>query len=267
MGESGIFIFSGEKLADENSVLIKLHAVGVGENIDLADIACRVLADIHGRGDNAAGNVVALACINRGRELRIAEHVHNAVVAYPVAAAEVLMRVVVKHAPREYAADIVGGIHRVEHLRVSERVAEPVPLIVKGLCREHVPVALGNEIRPVLLARHVLFRFQTGIVAGVRKVVVCINILKQPAFFKVPDAARLAAGVECVRNGIRFSVKLVAVLRFVYPDAPQHDRRMVHILPHHFIGVFNRLPLPVLVADMLPAGNFGKHQKSKLVAA
>lgn len=144
-------------------------------------------------------------------QLRVAEHVHNAVVAYPVAAAEVLMRVVVKHAPREYAADIVGGIHRVEHLRVSERVAEPVPLIVKGLCREHVPVALGNEIRPVLLARHVLFCFQTGIVAGVRKVVVCINILKQPAFFEISDAARLAAGVERVRNGVCFSVKLVSL--------------------------------------------------------
>ena len=35
--------------------------------------------------------------------------------------------------------------------------------------------------------------------------------------------AVLTPGVECVRNGIRFSVKLVAVLRFVYPNAPQHD--------------------------------------------
>ena len=48
MGESGIFVFPGEKLADKNAVLIKLHDVGVGENIHLADIACRVLADIHG---------------------------------------------------------------------------------------------------------------------------------------------------------------------------------------------------------------------------
>ena len=48
MGESGIFIFSGEKLADKNSVLIKLHAVGIGKNIDLANITGRVLADIHG---------------------------------------------------------------------------------------------------------------------------------------------------------------------------------------------------------------------------
>ena len=42
---------------------------------------------------------------------------------------------------------------------------------------------------------------------------------------------------------------------------------MVHILPHHFLGVFNGLLLPILIADMLPAGNFGKHQQSQLIAA
>ena len=41
---------------------------------------------------------------------------------------------------------------------------------------------------------------------------------------------------------------------------------MVAILQHHFAHVVERLLLPGLVADVLPAGNLGEHEQTELVA-
>ena len=41
----------------------------------------------------------------------------------------------------------------------------------------------------------------------------------------------------------------------------------MHVLPHHLVGVFDGLPLPVLVADVLPAGYLGEHEKPELITA
>ena len=70
-----------------------------------------------------------------------------------------------------------------------------------------------------------------------------------------------------MRNGVCAPVKLIAVLRFIYPNAPKHDRRVMHVLPNHLVGVFDGLPLPVLVADVLPAGYLSEHEKSELITA
>ena len=145
MRQSRVLLTAWGKLADEHTVLIKPHAVGVCENIHPADIACRMLAYIHGRGHDAAGLILTLTCIHGRGELWVAEHVHNTVIAYPVSAAEILMSVVVEHAPGEYAADIVVGVHSVEHLSVPQCVVESVALVVKGFCRNMCP--LHSETR------------------------------------------------------------------------------------------------------------------------
>ena len=40
---------------------------------------------------------------------------------------------------------------------------------------------------------------------------------------------------------------------------------MIAVLLDHFLGVLYRLLLPTFVADMLPAGYFGKYQQSQFV--
>ncbi len=42
---------------------------------------------------------------------------------------------------------------------------------------------------------------------------------------------------------------------------------MIPVLQYHLFHVANRVFFPYLIPDMLPAGNFGKHQKTDLVAA
>ena len=105
-----------------------------------------------------------------------------------------------------YAADIAVCVHRVEHLRVPQRVTETVTLIVKGFSREHVPVALGNDIAVIFLRCDRLFRFESGVIAAVRKIVIRVNILKQMAFFNISHAAGLAPGIKSVRDGVRAPV-------------------------------------------------------------
>ena len=47
---------------------------------------------------------------------------------------------------------------------------------------------------------------------------------------------------------------------------PQKDAGMVAVLAHHLPAVLQRLRLPDLIADVLPAGHFGEHQQTQFVA-
>ena len=67
-------------------------------------------------------------------------------------------------------------------------------------------------------------------------------------------------------NGICPLVQYVIILRLVYPDAPKNYRRVVHILRDHLTGVLNRLILPSIVSDMLPAWYLGKHEQTEFIA-
>ena len=150
---------------------------------------------------------------------------------------------------------------------MPEGVAEAMPLIVKGLGGEHMPVALGHKIGLIFLRGDGAFYLETCVVPAVGKVVEGVYVLEQTAFFKIPHAARLTAAVNAAGGFVGEAVKLVAVLRLVYPNAPEHDRRVMHILPHHLFCVDDGLLFPSLVADMLPAGYLGEHQDSELIAA
>ena len=88
-------------------------------------------------------------------------------VAYTVPTAEVLVRVVVKHAPREYAADVVGSVHCVKYLGMAQSMTQAVALIVKCFRGEHVSVALGDKIRAAFVGCNAIFGLKAGIIATV----------------------------------------------------------------------------------------------------
>ena len=98
---------------DEDVVAIHPHAVGIRKDIDRLSDAGRMLADIHTGGYLEYHIPVGLGCVNACRHLGITEHIQHAVVADPVPGAEILMRIVIRHAPAKAAGNIIIGIDRV----------------------------------------------------------------------------------------------------------------------------------------------------------
>ena len=176
------------------------------------------------------------------------------------------MRGVIEHAPAEAPGMFPGGHGRVLHARMAQRVLLPPRPGVKGLRGEHVAVALGDEKGLVHIRRDSALRLRAGGIAGVGKVVIGIDILKQAALFQIAHAGGSAGGVERMGEGVRFGIEAVIVEAFVYPDAPEYYRRVISVLRDHLAHVFHRLTLPRIIADMLPAGDLREHEKSKLVA-
>ena len=69
-----------------------------------------------------------------------------------------------------------------------------------------------------------------------------------------------------MRHCVGLRVKLVVIQAFVDTHTPQYYRRMVAVLNNHIVHVVLCLLLPLAIPNVLPTGDFGKHQQTKLVA-
>lgn len=155
---------------------------------------------------------------NSCRPFGIAEHIQNPVIANSVAAAEVFMRIVVKHTPPESAASILGSEYVVQHLGITQRMREPVRRIVKTLGREHMPVVLGYKIRDVFTAYVIAVACACSV-----KVVIRINVFEQMRIANISYSACLTGRIQFAREFIGNCVKSVGVERLVNAHAPQDN--------------------------------------------
>ena len=61
-------------------------------------------------------------------------------------------------------------------------------------------------------------------------------------------------------------VKIVIIGRLVDTNSPDNDRWVISVLENHLADVLNGLILPILVANMLPTGNFGEYKQAEPIA-
>ena len=156
-----------------------------------------------------------------------------------------------------------GGV---EHAHMAQGVLLAALPGVVALGRKHVPVVLGDQQGLRHVGRDLVLFPAAGVVALVRKIVVGVHVLEQAALFEIAHAGGRTARIELVRQGVGARVEGVVVLALVDPHAPEHDRGMVAVLRHHLAHVLHGLVDPLLVADMLPAGDLGKDQQTAAVA-
>ena len=264
MGQSGVV--PGAEGRDIIPVLVQPDGVGIGQHRRIPDLSAGIVADVHGRTGRQHRRPLSLTGVQRRCGLGIAEGVHDAMVAYPVAGAEILVSGVVKHAPAEAAHMAAVGRGVALHPCVAQRLRLPVAPGVIGLGRVHVTGMLGDQQRLFPALHNGTPGLAAGIVSGVGEVVVGVDVLQQVALFQEPHAGGRPAGVKLMGSGVGAAVQLVVVLTFVDAHAPEDDAGMVAVLQHHLPGVFHRLIFPVFSAYVLPAGNFREHQQSQSVA-
>src|SRR6266702_139591 len=99
------------------------------------------------------------------------------------------------------------------------------------------------------------------------KVIHCEDIFEKLGLLKVADTAGLPRWIKRVRQCVCADVEAVIVLRLIDAYTPKNNRRMVPVAPHHAADVVDGEQLPRLRANVLPAGDFFKHQQADLIAA
>ena len=181
MGQSGVV--PGAEGRDIIPVLVQPDGVGIGQHRRIPDLSAGIVADVHGRTGRQHRRPLSLTGVQRRRGLGIAEGVHDAMVAYPVAGAEILVSGVVEHAPAEAAHMAAVGRGVALHLRVAQRLRLPVAPGVIGLGRVHVTGMLGDQQRLFPALHNGTPGLAAGIVSGVGEVVVGVDVLQQVALF------------------------------------------------------------------------------------
>ena len=250
---------------DKMVVFVHPHTVCVGKNVGLAAVAARVLPYVHGRTQFQNRMLLLLAFIDPRRQLRIAEHIHHAVVTDAVSAAEILVCVVVKHTPAEASRNVALRCRSVEHPHMPQRVFHAVFLPVERLGRIHMSVVLADQIRLFRIGSHRRLFLTSPVCSVMHKIIVSVDILQKTALFVRPHTACRSGGIKFVRRRVCPAVKIIIVLRLIDAHAPENDRRVVAVLHHHIAHIYNRLVLPRLITDVLPSRNLHKYQKSDSV--
>ena len=216
-----------------------------------------------------------MAGVDVGSPLRRAKHVHNPVMANPVASAEILVRVVVAHAPANATGDFRISVGMIQYLQVSNCVGNKVLLRILPLGRMRVTVEFSDHVRRRARQARNLGTSPQGrfrpvdpreFLVAENEIVHRVDVFQQLAVYEIPHAGRLSGRVQLSRQSIGPSIEIAVVGRFVYPDSPQDDRWPVPVAPDHPVHVLDGLALPVLVADVLPSRDFLKDQQSDPVA-
>ena len=250
---------------DKVVILEQQYIVRIGKDPHAADLAVRIVTDVHGGSNFQHGFGIRLACVGIGRQLGIPEGIHNTVVADPVAGAEVLVGGIVEHTPAEAARMLTVCRRIILDTGMAQGVFLPSFPGIEGLGGEHMAVVFGDQQSLVHVGGNCLLGLAAGILAGVGEIVVGIHILQQVALFYIAHAAGGAAGIQFPGNGICALVQFVIVLALVDANAPHHDTGMVTVLQHHLPGVDHCLILPFLTADVLPAGDFREYKQAEAI--
>ena len=265
-GRMGQGAFRGVvQLGDKAVILIKRHLVGVGEHRHIADFPAGVVADVHAGGNLQHRFLLSLAGIGEGRQLGIPKGIHNAVIAHPVAGAEILVGGIVEHAPAEAARMLPAGIGGVQHPHMPQGMLLALGPGVIGFGGEHVAVVLGDQKGLLGIGADPLLLLAARVIAGVGEVVKGVHILQQLALFQIPHPRGCPAGIQLVGQLVGLAVEGVVVHALVDANAPEDDAGMVAVLGDHFLHVPAGLLLPGLVADVLPARNLRKDQQTDSV--
>ena len=260
----------GGKLGHKVVAAVQPHALGVGEHPAGGCCAAGQVAQRHGRGDlkhdvgGCAGRF--LAGVNGGGKFRVAEQVHHTVVADTVAAAKLPVGVVVGHAPAKAARHARLGNAVVQHGGVVQRLHQTVRFIVKGLGGEVLSAELADKVALAGVGSHGGAVLAACTAPGVGIIVVGVHVLQQLALAGAAGARRGTGGVQPVDGLIGALIKGLVVGAAADACTPQKDAGMVAVLAHHLPAVLQRLRLPHFVTDVLPAGHFGEHQQTKLIA-
>ena len=146
---------------------------------------------------------------------------------------------------------------------------------IGALGREHVTVVLGDQVgNLVATARHRLLVAQHRRLAaaeklGTRRVVEVvhrIDVFEELALLMAAHAAGLPRGIEFARDPVGLGVEVMVVGRLIDAHAPEDDRRVVPVALDHAAHVADRLLLPALAADVLPARNLLEDEEPQLIA-
>ena len=254
------------QLGHEDIVFIEGHLLCIGEDQRTADLTAGVIADVHGGCNLQHSLPFPLAGVGCGSNLRIPESIHDAVVADPIAGAEVLMGLVIEHTPAEAARVLPAGVGRVQHPQMPHGLLLPLLPGVKGFGGEHMTIVLGNQEGALPVGRNLGLGTAAIIGAHMGKIIEGIHILQQAALFHAADAGGCPGGVQLVGQLVCLAVEGIVVLALVDADAPEDDAGMVAVLLHHLLHIPACLLLPGAVADMLPAGDLHEHQQAQAVA-
>ena len=187
-------------------------------------------------------------------------------VADAVAAAKLPVGVVVGHAPAKAARNARLGDAVVQHGGVVQCLHQTVRLIVKGLGGEVLPAELADEVALAGVGGHGGAVLAARAAPGVGIIIVGVNVLQQLAFAGAAAARRRAGGVQPGDGFVGALIKGFVVGAAADAGTPQKDAGMAAVLAHHLPAVLQRLRLPHLITDVLPAGHFGEHQQTQLVA-
>src|SRR5579864_6212579 len=92
------------------------------------------------------------------------------------------------------------------------------------------------------------------------------NIFQEFGFLEIADTARLPGGIELMSQRVRAGIEIVIVARLVDAHSPQNNGGMVPVAADHAAYIVDRDVLPVLIANVLPAGDLFEDQQADLVA-
>ena len=187
-------------------------------------------------------------------------------VADAVAAAKLPVGVVVGHAPAKAARHARLGDAVVEHGGVVQCLHQTVGFVIKGLGGEVLPAELTDEVALAGVGGHGGAVLAACAAPGVGIIVVGVNILQQLAFAGAAAARCGAGGVQPVDRLVGALIKGFVVGAAADAGTPQKHAGVAAVLAHHLPAVLQRLRLPDLIADVLPAGHFGEHQQTQLIA-
>ena len=250
---------------DQLVVFVHPDTVCICKNIQILPVARRMLADIHGGTDLQYRARLLLACIDGCCHLRIAKHVQHPVVTDPIPAAKILMRIIICHAPPEASCDILLPCHGIQHICMTQRMFRSSSFTVKCFRRIHMPVILADQIRLVHIGSDLRFFLTARQPSVMDKIIVCIHIFQQMAFFARPDTACRARVIQLMGGSIGALIKRILIYRLIDPHTPQNNGCMIPILQYHIPDVLHRLFFPCFISDMLPAGKLREYEQSQLI--
>ena len=265
MGKMGELFAVRQVRPHQFCIVIEVHAVTVRTDKDRFNGGEREITDIHRRGNNHDFLFVLLALIGIGRKFWETELVADPMVTDLVPASEIAMGIIIIHTPPQGPGQAFCGKQGIEDTVMAEGMLTAQGRIVKSLCREHMAVELGHQIRRIHWA-NVFFLCQACVFSSVGKIIIGIHILQQMAFCKIPYTSGLPGRIGLVSRRVGQFIQRIIIRRFVDPYPPQDNARMVVITQNHIPDIPYAQFSPVLVGrDMLPSRDFLQHQQSKLI--
>ena len=220
----------------------------------------RIFSEGKGGGQLQYRYLVPVDLIGCGRQLRIPEHIHHAVIADAVSAAVILMGIVIRHVPAKTAQNIHVLLHVVKDVGIQQGLTQSARFIIAGFCRIGNTAKGRNQVRLLHVRNDVGFPAAGSAIQTCGKIVIGIHIFYH-VFFRFPvDAGRRPIRIQLACQPGDSPVEVIVFFRFAHPNAPQDDGRVVPVLKNHLLRVLQFLIFPFDIADVAGARDFTDDQ-------